>query len=252
MSAEMHAGVPCWAIVPVKRLTGAKSRLSPSLDPAARQALQRAMLCDVLDALAQVPGLTGTLVVSTDAEVGRIARARGAVALSDPLRDSSMNAAVAAGLRHAVDRGARMAAVIPADTPALAPAEVSQAIAATRAAGAVHVVPDWQAEGTNALFLPWPGSGPATSDTAAGTGRDGGFALHRFGPGSFARHLSVAWPGPAPVGLPLASLALDVDRPDDIARVLAAAGPGRARHTRLLCEALGLCPTVPPGVEQTA
>lgn len=270
----------CWAVVPVKRLGAAKSRLAPALDAAARQALQAAMLRDVLEALGQVPELAGIVVVSIDGQAGRIARACGAAVLNDPARDSGMNAAVAAGLHEAAGRGAGMVAVIPADMPALVPAEVSQGIAATRARGAVHVVPDWHAEGTNALFLPgpWPPfmAAPAAATAsgvtgaaafaptgsgglpygpvpvAADPGGAGTFGAHCFGPHSFARHLSMAWPGPAPVALALPSLAVDVDRPGDIARLIALAGAGRAEHTRRLCQRLGLGQTVLPGVEQRA
>lgn len=249
MNGELRLPGPCWAVVPVKRLSAAKSRLAPTLNPAARVALQGAMLCDVLGALAQVPDLAGTVVVSTDPEVLRCARRHGAVALCDPARDRCMNAAVEAGLRHALAAGARMAAVIPADLPALDPAEVSAAIAATRASGAVHVVPDCRAEGTNALFLPHAGTAGTDLPDAGG---NTGFGPHGFGAGSLARHLTADWPGPAAVALPLASLALDVDWPDDIARVLAGAGPTRARHTRTLCHALELGHTIPLGAEQTA
>src|SRR5262249_56246115 len=70
--------VDLWAVVPVKERISAKERLAPVLRPEARQALALAMLEDVLAALAATAGIAELLVVTVDAEAGRLAARYGA------------------------------------------------------------------------------------------------------------------------------------------------------------------------------
>jgi len=107
--------MPWSAVVPVKALGQAKSRLLPAGD-AARGELAMAFLCDVLAALGSARDLTEILVVSTDDAVRGPASAAGArFVLED--RPAGLNPAATAGLRQA---GAGQAvAVIAADLPCL-------------------------------------------------------------------------------------------------------------------------------------
>ena len=85
-----------WAVVPVKERASAKERLAPMLRPEVRQALALAMLEDVLAALTATPGIAGLLVVTVDAEAGRLAASYGARLIEAGARD---------GHTGAVDRG---------------------------------------------------------------------------------------------------------------------------------------------------
>ncbi len=63
-----------WAIVPVKPLQRAKSRLSKVLSRSERATLGRKLLKHTLEVLAQVPAVERTMVVSRDSEALALAR----------------------------------------------------------------------------------------------------------------------------------------------------------------------------------
>ena len=69
MTRQAGAGGGVWALVPFKGGAGAKRRLEAVLSEEERGGLARAMLRDVLVALAGSPGLAGVLLVSRDADV---------------------------------------------------------------------------------------------------------------------------------------------------------------------------------------
>jgi len=68
------------ALVPIKALTAATSRLAAALDPAARAALTLRALGNVLAALDR-PGIDSRVVVTPDEAVLRAAEAAGATGL---------------------------------------------------------------------------------------------------------------------------------------------------------------------------
>jgi 2-phospho-L-lactate guanylyltransferase len=183
------------AIVPVKRLAAAKSRLDGALDPGERAALVVGMLRSVLGALAASGAVATRLVVSPDPVVLAVARAAGAATL--PQAGDGLNEALEAA-RAATAPGAPLL-IAPADLPLLRPEEVADLLAlADRAA--VTIAPDREERGTNALVL------------AAGAALP-----FRFGPESFARHRAAA----AAAGLTARvyrspGTALDLDTPADL------------------------------------
>ena len=87
------------AAVPVKDLVNAKQRLVPVLDAPRRSALARAMLADVLRALAGA-GLDRVWVVTREPEAAALARRFGAVPLAEA-ENRGHTAAVAAAPRGA-------------------------------------------------------------------------------------------------------------------------------------------------------
>jgi 2-phospho-L-lactate guanylyltransferase len=192
-----------WAIVPVKSLARAKRRLSPHLSASARRRLVLTMLEDVLAVLVASRGVDRVLVVSPDARVGELAADRGAMVLHED-RLEGLNAAVRKGLAHALARGAARALVLPADVPLATADEIGRVL--DRGAGhRVRLVSSADGEGTNALLLAPPDA------IAPG-----------FGKGSFARHLARAEAGGCLTRvLRLPGIARDIDRPSDLARLLA-------------------------------
>lgn len=82
------------ALVPVKRLDAAKSRLLPWLGRDGVRALTLAMLGDVLEALREAPRVGAIAVVTEDEEVASAARAAGAGAIV--LADRGLNPSLAA------------------------------------------------------------------------------------------------------------------------------------------------------------
>jgi len=195
--------VSIWAVIPVKSLSSAKSRLAPALSAAGRAALARRLLLGTLDAAQSCPALTGVVVVSADPEVRSLAAARGLSAYPDPPASTSdpLNAAVALGCRRVADLGALAALVLPIDLPHVSPGVIAQFV---RRAGdaAVGVAPDEAGTGTNALLLRPPlAINPA------------------FGPDSFARHGALARErGTLPTAVALPALSFDLDTPHDLLR----------------------------------
>ncbi len=141
---------PSWvAVVPVKRLDRAKTRLDTGVD-GGRPALARAFAADTVTALLAVQEVRLVVVVSGDEEVAQTVRALGAVVLDEP-QPAGLNAAVTRGIdwvrRHHPDAAV---AVWSADLPALRDSDVRAvlALAATHARG---VLPDGEGTGTTVL-----------------------------------------------------------------------------------------------------
>lgn len=175
-------------VVPIKAFTQAKLRLAPSLEPATRAELARAMAARVLRAARPLPAL----VVCDDEEVRAWAERQGAEALWTP--DLGLNGAVEAGVAHLGRRGIERAIVAHADLP------LATELAWLAAFSGVTLVPDRHLDGTNVACVP----------TTAG------FEF-TYGAGSFARHRAEA------VRLGLAArlvddacLGWDVDVPADL------------------------------------
>jgi 2-phospho-L-lactate guanylyltransferase len=202
------------AVLPVKSFGLAKQRLGAAVGADERRALARAMVGDVLEALGRAPGLDGVIVVTAEAGLAP----QGVHVVHDP-EEAGQSAAAALGIEAALERGAERVLLVPGDCPALDPAEVG-ALLADRAPGTV-IVPDRHGTGTNALLL-----APPTAIAPA------------FGPGSLARHRTLA--GEDARVAELTSLGLDVDTPGDLAalRAALAARPGGAPRTRALLDGI--------------
>jgi 2-phospho-L-lactate guanylyltransferase len=188
--------------VPVKDLTHAKQRLANALTHGERGELARAMLHDVLRALAGAR-VERVWVVTRDAAAAAIARELGAEPMSEP-ENRGHTAAVALAQAEAARGGARGFLTIPGDVPCVTSDEISRMIEVMQD-GAPVFVPSRSGHGTNGVALMPPGAMPLT-----------------FGEPSFARHLAAARQrGLEPLVLSLPGLGLDVDSPEDLAALLA-------------------------------
>ncbi len=150
-----------WAVVPIRGLRTAKTRLSPNLDPVARLALVTEMLRRTLVATRDAASIEGTVVVTLDPAVAGIATAHRAVGLVDVL--PGLNEAIRAATSLAVSRDASAVLVLPADLPSVTADRIDALIGTAGAAaaepsvpetrGLVALVPDRHGEGTNALLV---------------------------------------------------------------------------------------------------
>jgi len=187
--------------VPVKDLTHAKQRLTSVLSVGERGELARAMLGDVLRALAAAD-LGRVWVVTRDPAAAAIARALGAEPLAEA-ENRGHTAAVALAQAEAARRGVRVFLTVPGDVPCVTADELRQLAEGVRE-GAPVLVPSRSGLGTNGVAL-------APPDAMALT----------FGEPSFARHLETARQrGLTPRVLTLPGLGLDVDAPEDLAAIL--------------------------------
>jgi len=198
-----------WAVVPIRGLATAKTRLGPDLDPAARRGLVEAMLRRTLQATRDARSIHGTVVVTKDPEVAGLAHHHRAIGLVE--HAPGLNAAILAARSLAVARGATAVLVLPADLPAISAAAIDAVVAAAAAqpapVGIVALVSDRHGRGTNALLT----SPPAIVDPAFG---EDSRAVHR----AAAAAAGAAW---LELGGPLA---LDVDTPADLAVAVATVG----------------------------
>lgn len=200
------------AVLPVKRFSAAKQRLSETLADPVRRDLARAMVGDVLSALRQCEAIDLTIVVTAEPSVAAAARYVGATVVEDTA-ERGQSAAASLGLARALEEGFERALCVPGDCPALDPGELEALLSEDHPGAAVLLVPDRHGSGTNGLLLSPP-------DAIAPS----------FGPDSRARHEQLAHD--AGVACRLAqpsSLLLDVDTGDDL----------RALRERLAGERVG-------------
>jgi 2-phospho-L-lactate/phosphoenolpyruvate guanylyltransferase len=180
------------AIVPVKGLNGAKTRLVPLLSLDERAELVRGMLAAVLTACAESESVLSTLVVTPEPELAPVG--------IEVLQDSGHGHAAAVASALADRRAANGALVVMADCPLATGGSLDRL---ARAAAPVALVPALDG-GLNALAL----SSPILFEPVFGVPDAALRTVER------AR---VAGIEPAVVDEPL--LAFDVDRPSDLKRL---------------------------------
>jgi 2-phospho-L-lactate guanylyltransferase len=187
-----------WAVVPVKEQGGAKQRLSGFLPAEQRRALAAAMLEDVLDALAAAP-LAGIFLVTLDPFAASIARRIGARVLTDGAQDGHTGA-VMAGARMLIAEGHATMLTVPGDIPRITADEVSQLLAAHRAAPSFTIAPAHDELGSNAILMSPPDA-----------------VKLRFGEDSYFPHLAAARAaGIEPTVVQLPGIGMDIDHPADL------------------------------------
>ncbi len=186
------------AILPVKRLHRAKSRLGASVAEELRGELARAMVGDVLVVLSQTQAIERTIVVTSDGPVAATASCLGALVIQDTAEENQ-SAAVALGVQAAIAERFARVLCIPGDCPVLDPAELDSLLAGIAEPEAV-IIPDRHGTGTNGLLLTPPNA-----------------IAPSFGPGSCERHLALAGAAGAACRIErLPSLLLDIDTGEDL------------------------------------
>ena len=206
MASGMPPGLGAtWALVPLRGLETAKTRLGGELDAEERLDLVTAMARRTLTATRDAARITGTVLVTADPEAARLAAEYGAESLVQ--RIAGLNAALREARTRALAHGATTVIVLPIDLAAVSAAAIDEVIEAAGSAtstpdaerGLVIVVPDRHGDGTNVLLV----APPAVVDPA-------------FGPGSRAAHEAQASAAGArylELGGPLT---FDVDTPEDL------------------------------------
>ncbi len=209
-----------FALVPARGLEAAKARLGEALDAEERRELVERLLLRTLAAALGSSQLAGVVVVSPDDAVRRLATSAGAIPVEQ--HEGGLNEGLGLARATALAAGADAVLVIPADLPAVTPAELALVLEAARTAlgtpgdaaaprGVVALVTDRSGDGTNLLLVAPPGAVPFS-----------------FGPGSRARHAALARAAGAAYVELGGPLALDLDTPDDLL-VAEAAGLGSLR-----------------------
>jgi 2-phospho-L-lactate guanylyltransferase len=214
------------ALIPVKRLEQSKSRLLSRLPDAQRQALTLAMLEDLLAALSRTRGLDRIAVTTPDPVVADRARAAGATILMRP--EPGLNAALEDGRERLTSPGDPTRPLAENDAILFVLGDVAGALPEDferlLAAGAASDEPGvWLAPSSD-------------GGTSALLQRPAGVIACCFGRDSAKRHReAAAAAGVAYHELPLPSLAIDLDQPEDLEAFLATRSGGS--RTRALLAA---------------
>lgn len=197
----------------------AKTRCAGPLSSAERSQLAKLMLEDMLDAVLRADGVSGVSVVTPTAAIAALAQRRGAQVIPQE-EPAGLNAAFELALGMLSETAPYApAALLMGDLPLMTPNELEAALALSETHGLV-IAPAIADGGTSALIL-----------------RAGARLPLAFGPDSFRRHLASA----RRLGLSAAviecdGLGRDIDRPDDLAALIAS--PSHGRTARFLRERL--------------
>jgi 2-phospho-L-lactate guanylyltransferase len=190
-----------WAIVPIKPLNRAKSRLTPALNAEARQQLALGMLLYNLHILTSSPLLAGVMVISRDTKALARARQWERVQTLQESGTPELNAALQRASKMLIAWGAEAALILPADVPLCNREDIEQMIQLGAAPNSIVIAPDRHHDGTNAIFTRPPNLIPFS-----------------FGVGSFKMHLQHNSKSGLTVQVYESErLGLDIDTPDDLA-----------------------------------
>lgn len=188
-----------WAVIPVKPLRLAKSRLRDVLTPEERQMFAEAMLRHVLDVVRSVPQITGTLVISRDNHALALAREHGAKTVQES-GSPELNVALMRATSIIGSWGSDAVLVLPADLPLIDASDISGILEMGQEPRSVVISTDRNKDGTNALLM-----------------RPPGLIDFAYGDGSFQRHAVMARDAGAVVNIYESDrMWQDIDLPEDI------------------------------------
>lgn len=189
-----------WAIIPVKPLKNAKSRLSPVLTPDQRYEFAQAMFRHVLSVVTTVSYITGVVVISRDTKALSIAREMGAKTIQEGMV-SDLNPALLRATAVVRSWRADGVLILPADLPFINVDDIKAMVRlSNQDIPSIVIATDDEGDGTNALLV-----------------RPPGVIEYSYGRGSFQQHIENAHKARANVISYYSDrLALDIDVPEDL------------------------------------
>lgn len=188
-----------WAIVPVKPLGRAKSRLAEELQPEQREQLATEMLVRTVRLLTPISRMNGVLVISRDPKALSIARELGANTVQES-GTPELNHALLRATQVLKAWNTEAMLIVPADIPLLAVEDIEEMIQRGRYHHSVVIAPDRHETGTNLLLMRPPGLIP-----------------YVFGENSFVAHKRLAFEAGATLSVYRSErAALDIDWPEDL------------------------------------
>ena len=186
-----------WALIPVKTLLRAKTRLASILQPQECASLSRAMLMDVLAALDGAQHIERIAVLTNDSDIASMAAQLGHTVIADE-SDGGLCDSLNKAARELAARGATTLLIMPGDIPTVRAQDIDELL--ERHTGGLSICPASRDGGTNALVCTPPDALP-----------------FQFGPDSARRHLETAEQHKVPATrLTLQAYLRDIDTPDDL------------------------------------
>lgn len=188
-----------WAVIPVKPLNRAKSRLEKVLTPDQRAALAEMLFRQVLSVALSSNRIGGALVISRDTRAIGIARDLGAKTIQES-GQSDLNPALERATQVLTSWRASAMLILPADLPLVHVDDINAMVDAGRDGEAVVIATDRHEDGTNAMFL-----------------RPPGLLEYAYGKDSYRKHVMLARAAGAQVTIYKSErLMLDIDEPSDL------------------------------------
>jgi len=189
-----------FALVPVKRLSESKNRLSTIFKREERRDFVIAMLRDVLEAISSST-VDRTVIIGSDAIVQRLSSDYGVSFLPDTGQE--LNKVIGYATAWCIRKEAESVLILPADIPLVSSIEIDKIISHCSEEPSVAISPSSDG-GTNALMR----RPPDTIQTY-------------FGPGSFEKHINEAsGKGVTAKIFKSPKLSLDIDSPQDLRQLL--------------------------------
>lgn len=203
-----------WAIIPVKPLKNAKSRLSHVLTSEQRYDFAQAMFRHVLSVVTTVPVITGVVVISRDTKALSIAREMGAKSIQEG-GVSDLNPALLRATALVSSWRADGVLILPADLPFINVDDIKAMVRlGNQDVPSIVIATDDEGDGTNALLV-----------------RPPGVIEYSYGQGSFQKHIENAHKAGANVISYYSDrLALDIDVPEDLQTYHKILARGRFGH----------------------
>ena len=140
-----------FVLVPIKALSQGKTRLSPMLSEAARHALSRAMLTDVVTSVFQVPAVDRVAVVTSDPSLLALAHELGALTV-DEGHPRGLNGATQVGTDFCLGHGATTLLVLLSDLPLIRPQDIAHLFQQLSGKPEILLVRCKYGDGTNAFM----------------------------------------------------------------------------------------------------
>ncbi len=195
-----------WAIVPVKPLSRAKSRLGDVMTPDDREELATRLLKRTMRLLLSLSSIQGVLVISRDSRALAMVRDLGAQTVQESGTPELNNALMRA--THILKAwGANASIIVPADIPLLKRDDIEAVLNLGRYQNSVVLVPDRHEQGTNLMLMRPPGLIP-----------------YAYGEHSFNAHQQLAHQFGASVQIYHSErVGLDLDTADDLRAYVALA-----------------------------
>ena len=192
-----------WAVIPVKNISQAKQRLSPSLKEEERKDLFSAMLEDVLSVVVKIQFFEKVILASNCQNAISIAESYG-VSVLKTAPDRGLNQAAIESANFLEGKGVNGMFLIPADIPLVTDKEIYSVLETHPPSPSVSIIPSQDKSGSNCLVLTPPYIMPL-----------------RFGKESFVRHIEIAQKRGLRVNsIELTGFGLDIDTPEDLSDLI--------------------------------
>lgn len=163
-----------WAVLPVKKYSVGKSRLSAFYSESKLTELNRYLFESTFTKLKNILEPNQILVVSQEEAALNWCSEHGGVALAE-VEPSSLNSAVAQAQQYIKDHGGGQVLVLPSDLPLMTATDINSLLSLGDGGRKLVIIPDHYQSGTNALLMSEPD-----------------LIQPRFGAGSFRKHTKQA------------------------------------------------------------